>query len=84
MFQVKYLGTKCSYNKFMNNFNEVLKGLRIEKSLSRKELGEALGVSVRLISYWENGQRECCFDMLIKIANFFDVSVDFLLGRTDY
>ncbi len=39
---------------------------------------------LRLVSYWENGQRECDFDMLIQIADIFEVSVDYLLGRTDY
>ncbi len=68
----------------MNKFSETLKNLRKEKSVSRKELAEALCVSVRLVSYWENGLRECGFDMLIKIADFFEVSVDYLLGRTEF
>ncbi len=68
----------------MNNFNNVLKSLRLEKGISRKELGATLNVSERLISYWENGDRECSFNMLIKIADYFDVSLDYLLGRKDY
>ena len=67
-----------------NKFSEQLNGLRIENNLSRIQLAEKLNVSVRLISYWENGQRECDFDMLIKIAEIFAVSLDYLLGRTDY
>ena len=51
---------------------------------SRADLAQKLTVSVRLISYWENGQRECDFDTLIKIVEIFNVSVDFLLGRVDY
>ncbi len=58
--------------------------MRVEKNLSRRELATVLNVSERLISYWENGDRECNFDMLIKIADFFEVPLDFLLGRTDY
>ena len=65
-------------------FAEHLSSLRIESNLSRSQLAEKLNVSVRLISYWENGQRECDFDMLIKIADLFSVSVDYLLGRKDY
>ena len=68
----------------MNRFAEQLVLLRTESSLSRVQLAEKLNVSVRLISYWENGQRECDFDMLIKIADLFTVSVDYLLGRKDY
>ena len=67
-----------------NKFFERLLYLRTEKALSRKELAEKLGVSVRLISYWENNQRECDFNMLIKIADYFGVSIDYLLGREDF
>ncbi|MBQ9781562.1 MAG: helix-turn-helix transcriptional regulator [Clostridia bacterium] len=67
-------------NKFAERFYE----LRIEKNLSRAEIGTILNVSTRLISYWENGQRECDFKMLIKIADTFSVSIDYLLGRTEY
>ncbi len=67
-----------------NKFSEQLNGLRIENNLSRVQLAEKLNISVRLVSYWENGQRECDFDMLIKIADLFSVSVDYLLGRKDY
>ena len=68
----------------VNKFSEQLNGLRIENNLSRIQLAEKLNVSVRLISYWEKGQRECDFDMLIKIADLFSVSIDYLLGRQDY
>ena len=67
-----------------NQFKKQISDLRIEKGLSRAQLAEKLKVSVRLISYWENGQRECDFDMLIKIADLFEVSVDYLLGRKEY
>lgn len=67
-----------------NKFAEQLSALRTEKKLSRAELAKQLNVSVRLISYWESGQRECDFDMLIQIADIFEVSVDYLLGRVDY
>ena len=67
-------------NKFAERFYE----LRKEKNLSRAEIGTILNVSTRLISYWENDERQCDFDMLIKIANCFSVSIDYLLGKTDY
>ena len=67
-----------------NKFAERLYELRIDNNLSRAELALKLSVSVRLISYWENGKRECDFDMLIRIADLFSVSVDFLLGRCEY
>ena len=68
----------------MNKFGERLKTLRTAENISRTQLAQALNVSVRLISYWENNQRECDFDTLNKIANYFSVSCDYLIGRTDY
>jgi len=67
-----------------NKFFERLAYLREEKNITRKQLAERLGVSVRLVSYWENNKRECDFDMLIKLADVLDVTIDFLLGREDY
>ena len=68
----------------MNKFAERVREFRTEKGLSRKELANRLGTLQRNISYWELGQRECSFDMLLKIAEVLGVSVDYLLGRTDY
>ncbi|MBQ0017333.1 MAG: helix-turn-helix transcriptional regulator [Clostridiales bacterium] len=58
--------------------------LRKDKNWSRNELASRLNVSTRLICYWENGERECSFDMLIKLAELFEVSTDYLLGLTEY
>lgn len=68
----------------MNTFKDRLRELRLEKQVSRKQLAEFLFVSERLISYWENGKRECGFDMLLKIAKYFNVSTDYLLGMTNF
>lgn len=68
----------------MNKFSERVRELRMEKEMTRKEFAEKLGVLQRNISYWELGQRECSFDMLIKISDVLDVSVDYLLGKIDY
>jgi len=68
----------------MNIFKDRLRELRLEKQVSRKELANFLFVSERLISYWEGGKRECSFDMLIKIAQYFGVRVDYLLGVTNF
>ncbi len=63
----------------MNDFPKRLTELRTEKGVSRQQLAKELNVSERLISYWEAGERECNFDMLIKIADFFEESVDYVL-----
>lgn len=74
------------YNSNMTQimFAERLKNLREEKNVTREQLANALNVSIRLISYWENGKRECNFEMLVSIAEYFDCSIDYLLGKTDY
>ena len=68
----------------MSKFGENLKELRAELNVSRAELAKKLNVSVRLVAYWESGQRECNFDMLMAIADIFSTSTDYLLGRVDY
>ena len=68
------------YHINMNKFATRLKDLRIEKNISRKKLANDLFVSERLVSYWENGKRECSFDMLIQISQYFDVTIGYLLG----
>ena len=66
-----------------NFFGVKLKELRIEKGLSQRKLGELLGVCNQTVSFWETGSREPDLDALVKIADFFEVSVDFLLNRED-
>lgn len=68
----------------MVHFSERLRELRSDAGLTRAELAAKLNVSTRLVCYWERGERECDFETLFKIADFFDVSIDYLLGRKDY
>lgn len=83
MFQVKKNRTNCSNIFYMSKFSQRIKEIRLEKGMSRQQLADAMFVSVRLISYWENGQRECDFDTLIKLSNVLGESTDYLLGKTD-
>ena len=62
-----------------NVFGRRLKELRIEKGLSQKKLGEKFCVCNQTVSFWESGNREPDLDMLLEIAHFFEVPVDFLL-----
>ncbi len=72
------------YHFNMNKFSERFKELRIEHGLSRAVAAEKLNVSVRLIAYWESGERECDFDTLLSVAQLFSTSVDYLLGNTEF
>ncbi len=61
-----------------------LKKLREVKKLTQKNLSEMLGVGISTVSGWESGYRHPDVEILVKIADLFDVSVDSLLGRTDF
>ena len=67
----------------LNKFNTRLKELREEKNMTRQALADELHISVRLVGYWENGQRECSLDMLIKLAKLLDTDVNYLIGYID-
>lgn len=64
-----------------NNFSNTLYNLRTEYNLKQKELAGKLGLTQRKISYYECGKVEPDLDTLLLIADFFNVSIDFLLGR---
>lgn len=66
----------------MNTFSDMLKRLRKEKGLSQLDLGSILGVGKSTISMYENGQRKPSFEMLETIADFFNVDMDYLMGKT--
>ena len=63
-----------------NKFGQILKTLRLEKGISQRKLGEELGVVNQTVSFWESGAREPDFDTLIKITEYFNVTVGYLLG----
>lgn len=65
------------------DFPRVIKLLRKERGLRQKEAAEQMGVAQALLSHYENGKRECGLDFLVKAADFYNVSVDYLLGRTN-
>lgn len=67
----------------MNSFASNLKELRTEKSMSQKELAEKLNYTQSNICEWENGNVEPKATALITIAEFFGVTVDFILGIED-
>ncbi|MBQ8425001.1 MAG: helix-turn-helix transcriptional regulator [Clostridia bacterium] len=62
-------------------FKDNLKLLRIEMGVGQVELAKAIGVSKGIISLWENGLREPNMSSLICLADYFKVSIDFLVGR---
>ena len=65
-----------------SSFPRIITLLRKEKNLSQKEAALELGVSQALLSHYEKGARECGLDFVVKAADFYNVSCDYLLGRT--
>ena len=60
-----------------------LKELRQQHGISQLKLAMDLSVNQNTISRYETGEREADYKTLIRIADYFDVSVDYLLGRTE-
>ena len=60
-----------------------IQDMRIDADLSQKELGEILHISQRTYSHYETGSRNIPVEMLIRLANYYNTSMDYLVGRTD-
>lgn len=67
----------------MKDFSEVLKELRLERNISQKALGEVLDISDRNIRFYESGEHRPDFDGLLLLADYFQVSLDYLTGRSN-
>ena len=67
----------------MSKFPNRLKELRKKRELLSKDLAKIMCVEPATITNWEKGNRFPKDDALIKIADYFDCSIDYLLGRTD-
>lgn len=65
-------------------FAERLKYLRKEKELSQQQLAEKLQMTQRKISYLETGKLEPDLKTLWKISNYFGVTCDYLIGKSEY
>ena len=68
----------------MNKFAERLKELRIEHNLTQKALATGIGVTQAAVARWEAKLQIPNIEIAIKVATFFDVSTDYLLGLSDY
>lgn len=66
----------------MMNFSVILKELREKHGYSQKQLADILHVSKNSVSHYELGQCMPSIDVIISIADVFDVSMDYLLGRS--
>ena len=62
---------------------ERIKNLRIEKKLTQQELGNIVGLTSTGVSYWESGKAVPNFETMIKLSNYFGVSIDYFTGKSE-
>lgn len=60
-----------------------LKQLRVEKGLLQSDIAKVLGVSDRAVGFYESGKRDMGTETLGILSNFFEVTIDYLLGKSD-
>ena len=65
-----------------SDFPRIISLLRKEKKISQKQVAIDLGISQALLSHYEKGIRECGLDFVVKVADYYNVSCDYLLGRS--
>lgn len=68
---------------FFSTFSERLKELRTSRGFTMEQLGNEIESTRGTIGNFENGNKNPSLNILIKLADFFDVSIDYLIGRTD-
>ena len=64
-------------------FPERLRALRNQKNISQTELSYGINVTIKQIQRYEAGDSEPTLSKLVRITNYFKVSIDYLAGRTD-
>lgn len=61
---------------------KIIRKLRLEKSVTQNELSNYLGLTPKMVSFYELGERFPPYDIILKLADYFNVSTDYLLGRS--
>ena len=67
----------------MATLGERLRTLRKSHNLKREDLADSIGLTPRVITFYETNDREPSLKVLRSLADFFDVSLDYLVGRSD-
>ena len=76
--------TRHSRSGLNTDFPRLLMLLRKERGVSQKQVAEDLGISQALLSHYEKGIRECGLDFVVRAAEYYGVSCDYLLGRSPH
>lgn len=64
-------------------FPETLSALRREKNFSQRQVAQELGISQALLSHYENGSREPGLGFVCRVCDYYDVSADYILCRSE-
>ena len=65
------------------SFSDRIVQLKNERKLLQKDIASSVGLSLRAYQYYEKGQKEPTLSVLLRLADYFDVSLDYLVGRSD-
>ena len=65
------------------SFSDRIIQLQKERKLLQKDIASSVGLSLRAYQYYEKGQKEPTLSVLLRLADYFDVSLDYLVGRSD-
>lgn len=65
-------------------FSERLKALRLEAKLTQSDVAKEFGISQQAYAKWENAKANPTQSVITKLANFYNVSIDYLMGKSDY
>lgn len=65
-------------------FNKRLRKMRMKRNLTQQNIADAINVALRSYQCYETGTRTPSYDLLVRIADTLDVSIDYLLGRDDF
>lgn len=82
MYNIRTVSNFGGFFEMNTNFPRTISLLRKEKGLSQRSVAKELGVSQAVLSHYENGLREPGLDFVARVADYYKVSTDFLLGRT--
>ena len=63
-------------------FPDILTALRSERGISQRKAAADLGISQALLSHYENGVREPRLDFVVRVCDYYNVSADYMLGRS--
>jgi len=67
----------------MTSFSDRIVQLKTDRKMLQKDIASNIGLSLRAYQYYEKGQKEPTLSVLVRLADYFNVSMDYLAGRSD-